>query len=216
MTAFASPALFPFTLAALVMGGLVLVEILSLIVGHSASALVDSLLDHDVAPGFHAEAGADSDFSPSGVMSWINVGRVPFLILLILALAGFAVLGFVIQAIAGAIVAPLPSLLAGIGAALLTVPFLRVSSRALAQVIPKDESYVITADDLLGTTAEVTLGPLDAGLPGQVRALDRHGNAHFVRARAAEGATAMKQGERVLLVDRTDAVFTAVPAPPDL
>lgn len=214
MSALASPALFPFTLAALVMGGLVLVEVLSLVVGHSASAIVDSMLDHDAGHGFHAEA--DGDFSPSGIMSWINVGRVPFLILLILALAGFAVAGFAIQAVAGAILSPLPALLAGMGALFLTVPFLRVSSRGLSRIIPKDESYVISADDLVGSTAEVTLGPLDSGLPGQVRALDRHGNAHFLRARAAADAPAMKQGERVLLVDRAEGVFTAVPAPPDL
>ena len=51
MTSFASalsaPALMPFTLAALVMTGLVLVEAVSLVIGHSASALIDGLLGHD-------------------------------------------------------------------------------------------------------------------------------------------------------------------------
>jgi hypothetical protein len=47
-------------------------------------------------------------------------------------------------------------------------------------------------------------------------ALDRHGNTHFLRTRAAPGAPAMEAGARVLIVDRADAVYVAVPAAPDL
>lgn len=220
MTALTAPALFPFTLAALVMAGLVLVEGLSLVIGHSLSGIVDGLLGHDADgfghPGLHTGADSASALSPAAWMSWLNVGRVPFLILLIVALAAFALIGFVIQSVAGAILAPLPAVVAALAAFGITIPVLRGSSRVIAKVIPKDESYVITADDLIGSTAEVTLGPLDGGLPGQVRAVDRHGNAHFLRARAAPDAPAMRQGERVLLVDRNDAVFIAVPAGPEL
>ncbi|MEH3117612.1 MAG: DUF1449 family protein [Methylorubrum populi] len=149
-------------------------------------------------------------------MSWINLGRVPFLILLILALAAFALAGFVLQGLASALLAPLPAPVAVPLAGAATLPALRVSTKAIAGLIPRDESYVVTADDLIGATAEVTLGPLDQGLPGQVRALDRHGNAHFLRARAAPGAPPMESGTRVLIVDRADAVYVAVPAAPDL
>ena len=220
MSALAAPALFPFTLAALVMAGLVLVEGVSLVIGHSFSGLVDGLLGHESGGfghhGLETSADAGSALSPAAWMSWLNVGRVPFLILLIVGLAAFALLGFVVQGVAGAVVAPLPASLAAVIAFALTIPVLRGSSRTIAKVIPKDETYAITADDLIGATAEVTLGPLDAGLPGQVRALDRHGNAHFLRARAAPDAPAMAQGARVLLVDRADAVFLAVPAGPEL
>lgn len=217
MSALTAPAFFPFTLAALVMGGLVLVEGLSLAVGHSASAALDGWLDHDGGDhGLHAPADAGSAWSPAGWMSWINVGRVPFLILLIVALAAFAFAGFAIQTVAGAVMTPLPAALAALAAFGLTLPALRTSSRTLARVIPKDETYVVSDDDLVGATGEVTLGPLDDGLPGQVRVVDRHGNTHFLRTRAADGAPAMKTGERVLLVDRADAVFVAVPAGPDL
>ncbi|MGU3402161.1 OB-fold-containig protein [Methylobacterium brachiatum] len=219
MTSFAASSVFPFTLAALVMVGLVLVEGVSLLIGQSLSGLVDGLLNHEVGfvhDGLETDADASNAFSPASWLSWLNVGRVPFLILLIVALAIFALAGFVLQAAAGALVGPLPAWIAGPIAVVLTAPVLRGSSRILARAIPRDETYVITADDLIGTTAEVTLGPLDAGLPGQVRALDRHGNAHFLRARAAPDAPAMARGERVLLVDRADSVFVAVPAGPEL
>lgn len=212
------PALFPFTLAAAVMAGLVAMEALSLLVGHSLSGLVDGALGHEAGGGGDLATAADADgpFSPAALMSWINLGRVPFLILLILALAVFALAGFVVQGLATALVAPLPVLLAVPIAAAATLPALRVSTRAIARLIPRDESYAVTADDLVGATAEVTLGPLDHGLPGQVRAVDRHGNTHFLRARAAPDAPAMENGARVLLVDRAEAVYVAVPATPDL
>lgn len=215
------PALFPFTLAALVMTGLVVVEALSLLVGHSLSGLVDGALGHDVGDtggggDLTTAADASGPFSPATLMSWINLGRVPFLILLILGLAVFALAGFVLQGLATALVAPLPAAAAILLAGAAMLPALRVSTQSIARLIPRDESYVVTADDLVGATAEVTLGPLDHGLPGQVRAVDRHGNTHFLRARAAPGAPAMQAGARVLLVDRAEAVYVAVPATPDL
>jgi hypothetical protein len=217
LSALVGPALFPFTLAAAVMTGLVVVEALSLLVGHSLSGLVDNALGHEAGGGDLAtSADADSALSPAALISWINLGRVPFLILLILALAVFALAGFLVQGLAAALIAPLPALLAVPVAGAATLPALRISTRAIARLIPRDETYVVTADDLVGATAEVTLGPLDEGLPGQVRAVDRHGNTHFLRARAAPGAPAMATGARVLLVDRAEAVFVAVPATPDL
>ncbi len=214
----AGPALFPFALAAAVMAGLVVVEAISLLLGQSLSGMVDGALGHDGGGGGDLVTAADADgaVSPAALMSWINLGRVPFLILLILGLAVFALAGFILQGLAAALLAPLPAL-AAIGlAGAATLPALRVSTRALARLIPRDESYVVSADDLVGATAEVILGPLDDGLPGQVRAVDRHGNTHFLRARAAPGAPAMATGARVLLVDRSDAVYLAVPATPDL
>ncbi|MEE7457014.1 hypothetical protein MPAR168_20370 [Methylorubrum populi] len=217
MTALAGSALFPFTLAAAVMAGLVLVEALSLLLGQSLSGLVDGALGHEAGGGdLTSAADADGAFSPAALMSWINRGRVPFLILLILALAAFALAGFVVQTLAAAVVAPLPAALAVVLAGAATVPALRLSTRTVARLIPRDESYVVSAEDLIGATAEVTLGPLDQGLPGQVRTVDRHGNTHFLRARAAPGAPAMESGARVLIVDRADAVYVAVPAAPDL
>lgn len=221
MSALAGPALFPFSLAAAVMTGLVLVEVLSLLVGHSASALVDGAFGQDAGLGTGLDgaavpADAHGPLSPAALLSWLNVGRVPFLILLILGLAAFALAGFALQGLAAALVAPLPAPLAVPAAGAAALPVLRVSTRVLARLIPRDESYAVSAADLVGATAEVTLGPLDQGLPGQVRALDRHGNPHLLRARAAPDALPMPAGARVLLVDRSDGVFVAIPAAPDL
>jgi hypothetical protein len=212
LSALVGPALFPFSLAAAVMGGLVLVEALSLLAGQSASALLDGAMGHD---GIDAVEPPDG-LSPAALLSWINLGRVPFLILLILGLALFALAGFVLQGLAATLLAPLPALAAVPVAGLATGTALRLTSGAVARLIPRDESYAVSADELVGATAEVTLGPLDQGLPGQVRVRDRHGNLHSLRARAATDAAPMATGTRVLLVDRVEAVYVAIPAPADL
>ncbi|GAB6842491.1 hypothetical protein HNR00_004293 [Methylorubrum rhodinum] len=216
MSALVGPGLFPFTLAALVMAGLVLVEAFSLLLGQSASGLLDGAIGHDAVGEGVGAADASEGLSPAALLSWINLGRVPFLILLILALALFALAGLILQGLATALLAPLPALAAVPLAFAATLPALRLTTRTVARLIPRDESYAVTAEELVGATAEVTLGPLDQGLPGQVRAHDRHGNVHFLRARAAADASPMATGTRVLLVDRVDAVYVAVPAPADL
>ena len=67
--------------------------------------------------------------------------------------------------------------------------------------------------DFVGRLAEVTVGPLDQGLPGRVRIKDRHGNWHTLRARAAADAAAIPIGAEVLLVDTVSNVFIAIAAP---
>ena len=101
-------------------------------------------------------------------------------------------------------------------AAALAVPVVRGGSRAVAKIVPRDETYVVELGDLVGRSGQVSRGPLDQGLPGSVRLKDTHGNWHDVRARAAKDADPMPTGATVLLVDLADRVFTAIPAPPDL
>ena len=102
-----------------------------------------------------------------------------------LALGSFALIGFVITAIAHVLVFPLPAVAASVVALAATVPAVRTASRLIARVIPRDETYAVELSDLVGRTAEVTVGPLDQGLPGRVKLQDSHGNWHFPRARAA-------------------------------
>ena len=148
-------------------------------------------------------------------MSWLNRGGVPLLILIMIALASFAIAGFIIQGVAKSIAAPLPTVLASTCAIAVTVPVTRTLSRWAGRILPKDESAAISQAELVGLTGIVALGPLDQGKPGRVRVKDRFGNIHVLRASAAPGHT-IPQGASVLLVDGTNGHFTAIPAPQDL
>jgi carbon monoxide dehydrogenase subunit G len=91
-----------------------------------------------------------------------------------------------------------------------------VTSRGIARIIPRDETYAVNEADFVGHVAEVSIGPLDQGLPGRVRLKDVFGNWHSVAARASSGSAPLPVGARVLLVDRDNRTFIAISAPTDL
>ena len=148
-------------------------------------------------------------------MSWLNKGGVPLLVLIMIALASFAIAGFVIQGIAKSLIAPLPTVVASLGAIAAAMPVTRTLSRWTAKILPADETAAISQSDLIGLVGTVVLGPLDQGKPGSVRVRDRHGNIHVLRTNAAPGHT-IPQGASVLLVDGSRGLFQAIPAPKEL
>lgn len=205
MSALAAPGFYPFTIAALILVGLVVFEIVSMVAGLSFT----SLLGHGHPDG-HGEHGPLDAW-----MSWLNTGGVPLLILIMIALASFAISGFAIQGVAQAVIAPLPTLVASLGAFALALPVTRTLSRWTARILPREETTAISQADLIGLTGTVALGPLDQGKPGRVRVKDQHGNIHVVRAKAAQGHT-IPQGATVLLVDGSKGLFQTIPAPKEL
>ena len=93
-----APDVRPFAVAAAIMVSLGGIELLTMIVGFSISELVG----HDFG------LDSDSHNGIGGLFLWINAGRLPLLILIILALGIFSIAGFLLQAIAHGAGAVLP------------------------------------------------------------------------------------------------------------
>jgi Protein of unknown function (DUF1449) len=201
-----APDVRPFAVAAAIMVTLGGIELLTMIVGFSISELVG----HDFA------LDSETHSTIGGLFLWINAGRLPLLILIILALGIFSIAGFWLQAIAHSASATMPVSIAALVAAGLSLPVIRVASRGIARIIPRDETYVVNEADFVGHVAEVAIGPLDQGLPGRVRLKDVFGNWHSVAARAGPDSAPLPVGARVLLVDRDTRSFIAISAPTDL
>jgi membrane protein implicated in regulation of membrane protease activity len=217
----------PFVIAGLVLVGLCAIEVVSLVFGHSLSGAVDQLLgldhadadlhahvDHGSVLDVHAEMPADT---PAGNLfgsayDWLNAGRVPLLILLMAALGVFSVAGLAIQIVAMHVAAPLPTAVAALLAFLGVIPTTRGVSRLLARFLPRDESYAVEEEALVGRTGIVTLGPVDWDSAGRAKVMDAHGNAHFPRVRAAREDLSIAQGTSVLVVDRVAGTLTVVPS----
>lgn len=201
-----APDVRPFAISAAIMVALGGIELLTMIVGFSISELIGK--DFALETESHSAIG--------GLFLWINAGRLPLLILLILALGVFAIAGFLLQGVAHSIGTALPVTFAALAAAALSLPAIRITSRGIARVIPRDETYVVDEADFVGHVAEVSIGPLDQGLPGRVRLKDVFGNWHSVAARASPESTPLPVGASVLLVDRDAKSFIAISAPADL
>ena len=196
----------PFTIAAAIVVVLAIIELLSTMVGFSLSHIV----------GKDIEVEAEGHSAISGLFLWINAGRVPLLILLLLTLGTFSVVGFFLQAIAHGVGISIPASIASVAAIVGTIPAVRVTSRAIARLIPRDETYAVDDADFVGQVAIVAIGPLDQGLPGRVRLKDVFGNWHSVPARAGPDSKELAVGSSVLLVGRDTRSFIAVAAPTNL
>jgi len=201
-----APDVRPFAVAAAIMVSLGGIELLTMIVGFSISELVG----HDFG------LDSDSHNGIGGLFLWINAGRLPLLILIILALGMFSIAGFLLQGIAHGAGAVLPVPIAAVAALGLSIPVIRVTSRGIARIIPRDETYAVSDADFVGKVALVSVGPLDQGLPGRVRLKDVFGNWHTVAARASLDSETLPVGASVLLVDRDAKSFIAISAPADL
>jgi len=201
-----APEVRPFAVAAAIMVALGGLEVLTTMVGLSISELIG----HDVS------LEADQHNGLSGLFLWINAGRLPLLILLILVLGIFSTTGFLLQGIAHALGFVIPVSIVALVAAAGSVPVIRTTSRGLARIIPRDETYAVNDADFVGQVATVTVGPLDQGLPGRVRLKDVFGNWHTVSARASHDSPSLAVGASVLLVDRDAKGFVATAAPADL
>jgi membrane protein implicated in regulation of membrane protease activity len=201
-----APDVRPFAISAAIMVALGGIELLTMIVGFSISELIGK--DFALETESHSAIG--------GLFLWINAGRLPLLILLILALGVFAISGFLLQAVAHSVGTAVPVTLAALAAAAISLPAIRVTSRGIARIIPRDETYAVDEADFIGHVAEVSIGPLDQGLPGRVRLKDVFGNWHSVAARASPESTPLPVGASVLLVDRDARCFIAISAPADL
>jgi membrane protein implicated in regulation of membrane protease activity len=201
-----APDVRPFAISAAIMVALGGIELLTMIVGFSISELIGK--DFALETESHSAIG--------GLFLWINAGRLPLLILLILALGVFAISGFLLQAVAHSVGTAVPVALAALAALAISLPAIRVTSRGIARIIPRDETYAVDEADFIGHVAEVSIGPLDQGLPGRVRLKDVFGNWHSVAARASPESTPLPVGASVLLVDRDARCFIAISAPADL
>ena len=199
-----APDVRPFAVAAAIMLALGGIELLTTLVGFSLSQVVGKDIE------------ADGDSGLGGLFLWINAGRLPLLVLIILALGVFAIAGFFLQGLAHGVGLSIPASIAAIAAAGFSLPLIRVTSRGIARIIPRDETYAVEEADFIGHVAEVSIGPLDQGLPGRVRLKDVFGNWHSLVARASSDSTPLPVGASVLLVDRDAKSFIAISAPADL
>jgi hypothetical protein len=201
-----APDVRPFAVAAAIMVVLGGIELLTTLIGFSIS----EILGKDVA------IEADSHNGLGGLLLWINAGRLPLLILIILAFGVFSIEGFLLQGIAHAAGFAIPVSIAALIAIAGSIPVIRTTSRGIARIIPRDETYAVSDADFVGKVAMVSVGPLDQGLPGRVRLKDVFGNWHTVSARASRDSPALAVGASVLLVDRDARSFIAISAPADL
>ncbi|MCX8475034.1 MAG: YqiJ family protein [Sphingomonas sp.] len=163
-------------------------------------------LGHFAGGDVHADIHADAD-----LLSWLGVGRLPLLMLLVVFLAIFGVAGLILQqAVSDWAGAPLDAWIAVPAVAVASLPITGFAARGLARILPRDHTTAVPLEVLIGTTAQVVTGRATLGSPARARAEDHHGQAHYVMVEPDRSGQVFEEGERVLLVRREGDLFRAI------
>ncbi len=221
-----APQNLPFSVAIGVMLGIALVEFASTLLGAGVSQLLDSVLpdldfdaDVDVELDADADVGAGQLSGPGPLMqllAWLNVGRVPVLVLLLLFLTAFGVSGLALQSAVGDLTGRLlPAALAAVPAVAIAMPTVKVVGGWIARLIPKDETSAVSRRTFVGRVATVVVGTARPGAPAQARLHDAHGRTHYVMVEPDLPDEEFPTGSDVLLVKVAGARFRGIRPPSD-
>lgn len=206
-----SPANLPFSTALAVMLIIAFLEGVGSLFGAGISNMFGALFP-DVDFDLDADGG---DLESPGVLgrllSWLRVGEVPILVLLVVFLTAFSLAGFAVQKTALDLFGLyLPALAAIIPAFMVSMPIVRFFGGVLGQILPKDETDAVSKMSFVGRMAKITLGVSAKGSPAQAKVRDEHGKFHYIMVEPDIIDDIFKQGEDVLLV-RSDAnLFFAI------
>lgn len=200
------PYNLPFAAAAILLVFITIIQVIG--VGDmfdSGDADIDFDVDIDGPDGLGPSGFVETAFSLLGI------GRVPFLVWLIVLLFLFTVIGVSGQQLASALLgAPLDPALAGVLAMVGALPVNGVLTRPLAKLLPQDETSAVGLDSLVRRDAEIQIGTARHGSPARSKVLDRHGHPHFVMVEPNDPSAELGEGETVLLVRREGEIFYAV------
>lgn len=163
------------------------------------------------AGAVHLDADADVHAGGGDLLGWLGIGSVPLLIVLVVLLALFGLIGIAGQQLASALLgAPLSPWLAAPIAFVAALPLTGFCARALARILPHDETTAVSLDSLLGKRATITVGTARHGSPARASVRDAFGQVHYVMVEPTDERQAVAEGETVLLVSRDGQIFTGL------
>ncbi|MBO9723277.1 MAG: YqiJ family protein [Novosphingobium sp.] len=147
----------------------------------------------------------------AGLLSVLGIGRVPFLMWLMLLLTVFGLAGISAQELLLALTGQTWSAwLVTPAVGLAALPITGALSRGLGRIIPQDETTAIDVSMLVGREAEILVGTATAGSAARGRVIDHYGQAHNVMVEPDRSDQRFVQGEKVLLVRREGDLFKAI------
>ncbi len=187
------------------------VEVISVLLGVSVSEAIDNLL-----PDVEVDADIEADISVP-VLDWLNFGKVPFLILLIIFLTFFGLSGFIIQGLFSKIFTVLmPGIVAVVIALVPTFILVHFIGRLISKVLPQVETTAVKINTLKGKIAEINIGTATFDNPAEAKVKDRHGKIHYIRVIPGDREENFIQGEKVVLTKLENGIFQAEKVDADL
>lgn len=160
--------------------------------------------------GIDADVDGDID-GHSSLLNWLNVGRLPLLMLIVVFLFSFGLTGLILQqVIAGIFGRPGPWWLAVPLAVAAALPFTRLFGRVVSRILPSDETTAVSRESLVGRWATIVTGKAEVGSAAQARVRDVHGQTHYVMIEPDDAGEIFEEGSQVIIVRHAGARFFAI------
>ena len=154
---------------------------------------------------------ADVNVETPSLLSWINVGRLPLLMLIVVFLFSFGMTGLIGQRVIAAIIGrPLTWIIATPAALVVALPVTREFGRLVSKIMPRDETSAVSRDSLVGRVAVIVTGTASHANAAQARVRDAAGLAHYVMVEPDNADDVFEQGVSVLLVRSAGAKYFAI------
>lgn len=154
---------------------------------------------------------ADVNVETPSLLSWLNVGRLPLLMLIVVFLFAFGMTGLIGQAVvAGAIGRPWPWFVAAPLAFAVALPVSRAFGRLVARIMPRDETTAVSRESLVGRVAVIVTGEARRASAAQARVRDEYRQVHYVMVEPDNDGDVFAEGSSVLLVRRAGAKYFAI------
>lgn len=183
-------------------------EMLAVFIGASFTSHIDATFNahSDITLG-------ENIFSHA--LGWLHVGRLPFLVIIVLFLGGFSLTGLVLQWFAGG---GLPVWIAVVVAFISSLFCVRWFGRGIARYLPRDENSAVSTESFVGRIAIMVGATATAGSPSEAKLTDQHGRIHYILIEPDEARVAFSRGEKVLVTARiSGSLFYGTANPwPDL
>lgn len=172
-----------------------------------AAGLGGGLTLGDAADG----PGGDLTVETPSLLSWLNVGRLPLLMLIVVFLFAFGMLGLLGQQIVATVMGrPAPWILAAPLACAMALPVTRTFGLWVSRILPKDETSAVSRDSLVGRVAVIITGEARHASAAQARVRDEHGQVHYVMVEPDNAADTLPEGAGVILVRYAGAKYFAI------
>lgn len=203
------PNNFPFLLALLVLVIMAINEGVGLLIGINAS----DAISHLIPENFLNVDGADIE-NPSTLskaLSWLRIGQIPFVVILVIFLAAFGLIGLFIQKINLSLFGYLmPAVISILPAFVFAILCVRFTGRILARIMPQDETTAVSLDTLIGRVATIIVGNASTEYAAQAKVKDAFGKYHYIMIEPDNKQDVFLQGSSALLVRRNGSKFYAI------
>lgn len=198
-----------FSVALAIMFGIAILEGITILLGFAISSIIDSMMP-DIDFDAHVHADFDADHALSKILSWVRIGKVPMLMLMVIFLTSFSLVGYGIQGaavkISGGFLSPM---FAGWMAFFISIPILRICAKILERIMPNDQTDAVSRDSFINRVATLTLAPVNPKRPVEAKVKDEHGNTHYIML-ISDGDFNIPLSSDALIISREGNIFKAI------